>query len=82
VTSEEDEKEIVSMKDESFPFNQSQPIEILENAKQVILSVSNKPIESRAMVVVKSLFTSLEKKLKTNLFNISKDFWWFFSRKI
>jgi hypothetical protein len=33
MTSEEDEKEIVSMKDESFPSNQGQPLEILENVE-------------------------------------------------
>jgi hypothetical protein len=33
VTSEEDEKEIMSMKDESSPSNQGQPIEILENVE-------------------------------------------------
>jgi len=33
VTSKEDEKEIVNMKDESSPFNQSQPIKILENVE-------------------------------------------------
>ncbi len=33
VTSEEDEKEIVNMKDESSPFNQSQPVKILENVE-------------------------------------------------
>ncbi len=37
VTSEEDEKEIASMKDEYSPSNQSQPVEILENLEQVIL---------------------------------------------
>jgi hypothetical protein len=74
VTSEEDEKEIVSMKYESSPSNQGQPIEILENVEQVILLVSNKPIKSKAMVAVKSLLTSLERIFKTYLFNISKDF--------
>ncbi len=33
VSSEEDEKEIMSMKDESSPFNQSQLVEILENVE-------------------------------------------------
>jgi hypothetical protein len=33
MTSEEDEKEIVSMKNESSPSNQGQPIEILENVE-------------------------------------------------
>jgi len=36
VTNEEDEKEIVSMKDESSPSNQGHPVEILENVEQVI----------------------------------------------
>jgi hypothetical protein len=48
----------------------------------MILLVSNKPIESKAMVVVKSLFTGLERIKKTNLLNISKDFWWFLGREI
>jgi hypothetical protein len=74
VTSEEDEKAIASMKYEFFPSNQGQSIEILENVDQVILLVSNKPIESKAMVVVKSPFTSLERILKIDIFKISKDF--------
>ncbi len=52
VISKEDEKEIVSMKDESSPSNHGQLVEILENVKQVILLVSDRPIESRAMFVV------------------------------
>jgi hypothetical protein len=74
VTNKEDEKEIVSMKDESSPSNQGQPIEILENVEQVILLVYDKPIDSKAMVIVKSLLVGLERILKTDLFNISKDF--------
>jgi hypothetical protein len=74
VTSEEDEKAIASMKYESSPSNHGQPIEILENVDQVIFLVSNKPIESKAMVVVKSPLTSLEKKFKTDILKISKDF--------
>jgi hypothetical protein len=74
VTSEEDEKEIASMKYEFSPSNQGQPIEILENLEQVILLVFDKPIESKTMVVVKSLLSSLERILKTDLFNIPKDF--------
>jgi ABC-type antimicrobial peptide transport system ATPase subunit len=74
VTSEEDEKEIVSMKDESSPSNQGQPLEILENVEQVILLVSDKPIESKTMAAIKSLLTSLERNKKTDLLNISKDF--------
>ncbi len=74
VTSEEDEKEIANIKDESSPSNQGQPVENLENVEKVILLISNKPIESKAMVIVKSLLTGLERILKTNLLNISKDF--------
>ncbi len=74
MTSEEDEKEIVSMKDESSPSNQGQPLEILENVEQVILLVSDKPIESKTMAAIKSLLTSLERNKKTDLLNISKDF--------
>jgi hypothetical protein len=40
----------------------------------VILLVYDKTIEYRAMVVVKSLLIGLERILKTNLPNISKDF--------
>jgi hypothetical protein len=36
VKNEEDEKEIVSMKDESSPSNQGHLVEILENVEQVI----------------------------------------------
>jgi uncharacterized membrane protein YgaE (UPF0421/DUF939 family) len=72
MTSEEDEKEIASMKDEFSPSNQL--IEILENVEQVILLVSDKPIESKAMVVVKSLLIGFERILKTYFFNITKDF--------
>jgi hypothetical protein len=61
VTNDEDEIEIVSMKDESSPSNQGQLVEILENVEQVILLVFDKPIESRAMVTIKSLLTSLER---------------------
>ncbi len=71
VTSEEDEKEIASMKYESYPSNQGQPIEILEH---VILLVYDKPIESKTTIVVKSLFTSLERIKKINLLNIFKNF--------
>ncbi len=60
MTSEEDEKEIMSMKDESSPSNQGQLVEILENVEQVILLVFDKPIESRAMFAIKSLFIGLE----------------------
>ncbi len=74
VTSEEDEKEIVNMKNESSPSNQGQTIEILEDVEQVILLVFDKPIESKVMVVVKFLFTSLERIFKTYILNISKDF--------
>jgi hypothetical protein len=61
VTSEEDEKEIASMKDESSPSDQGQPVEILDSVEQVILLVSDKPIESRAMVAVKSVLAGLER---------------------
>jgi hypothetical protein len=61
VTNDEDEIEIVSMKDESSPSSQGQLVEILENVEQVILLVFDKPIESRAMVTIKSLLTSLER---------------------
>jgi hypothetical protein len=61
VTSEEDEKEIASMKDESSPSDQGQLVEILDSVEQVILLVSDKPIESRAMVAVKSVLTGLER---------------------
>jgi hypothetical protein len=74
VTSEEDEKEIVNMKNESSPSNQGQTIEILEDVEQVILLVFDKPIESKVMVVVKFLLTSLERIFKTYILNISKDF--------
>jgi hypothetical protein len=74
VTGEEDEKEITNMKDESSPSNQGQLVEILENVEQVILLVFDKPIKSRAMVVVKSLLIGLERILKIDLLNISKDF--------
>jgi len=74
VTSEEDEKEIANMKNESSPSNQGQPIKILEDVEQVILLVFDKPIESKVMVFVKFLLTSLERIFKTYLFNISKDF--------
>ncbi len=74
VTSEEDEKEIASMKYESYPSNQGQPIEILENVEHVILLVYDKPIESKTTVVVKSLFTSLERIKKIDLLNIFKNF--------
>ncbi len=40
----------------------------------MILLVYDKTIEYRAMVVVKSLLIGLERILKTNLPNISKDF--------
>jgi uncharacterized membrane protein YgaE (UPF0421/DUF939 family) len=72
MTSEEDEKEIVSMKDEFSPSNQF--IEILENVEQVILLVYDKPIESKAMVVVKSLLIGFERIFKIDLLNITKDF--------
>ncbi len=74
VTSEEDEKEIANMKDEFSPSNQGHLVEILKNVEQVILLVFNKPIESRAMVVVKFLLIGLDKILKLDLLNISKDF--------
>jgi hypothetical protein len=74
VTSEEDEKEIVNMKNESSPSNQGQTIEILEDVEQVILLVFDKPIESKVMVVVKFLLTSLERIFKTYILNNSKDF--------
>jgi len=74
VTNVEDEKKIVSMKNESSPFNQGQPLEILEGVEKVILLVFDKPIEYRTMVVIKSLLTSLERIEKKNLLNISKDF--------
>jgi hypothetical protein len=61
VTSEEDEKEIASMRDESPPSDQGQPVEILDSVEQVILLVSDKPIESRAMVAVKSVLAGLER---------------------
>jgi len=70
----EDEKKIVSMKNESSPFNQGQPLEILEGVEKVILLVFDKPIEYRTMVVIKSLLTSLERIEKKDLLNISKDF--------
>jgi len=73
VTSEEHEKEIANMKNESSPSNQGQPIEILENVEQVILLVFDKPIESKVMVI-KFLLTSLERIFKTYILNISKDF--------
>jgi hypothetical protein len=74
VTNEEDEKEIANMKDESFPSNQGRLIEILENVKKVILLVFDKPIESKAIVAIKSLLKGLERILKIDFFNISKDF--------
>jgi hypothetical protein len=74
VTNVEDEKKIVSMKNESSPFNQGQPLEILEGVEKVILLVFDKPIEYRTMVVIKSLLTSLERIEKKDLLNISKDF--------
>ncbi len=74
MTNEEHEKEIENMKNESSPSNQGQLIEILENVEQVILLVFNKPIESKVMVVVKFLLTSLERIFKTYILNISKDF--------
>jgi hypothetical protein len=46
----------------------------MDSVEQVIFLVSDKPIESRIMVVIKSLFIGLERILKTNLPNISKDF--------
>jgi hypothetical protein len=61
VTGEEDEKEIANMKNESSPSNKGQPIEMLENVEQVLLLVFDKPIESKVMVVVKFLLTSLER---------------------
>jgi hypothetical protein len=61
VTSEEDEKINLSMKNEFSPSNQGQPVEILENVEQVILLVFDKPIESKAMVVIKSLFIGFER---------------------
>jgi hypothetical protein len=61
VTSEEDEKEIARMKDESSPSDQGQLVEILDSVGQVILLVSDKPIESRAMVAVKSVLAGLER---------------------
>jgi hypothetical protein len=45
----------------SSPSNQGQPVEILENVEHVILLVFDKPIESEAMVVIKSLFTCFER---------------------
>jgi len=74
VTNVEDEKKIVNMKNESSPFNQGQPLEILEGVEKVILLVFDKPIEYRTMVVIKSLLTSLERIEKKDLLNISKDF--------
>jgi hypothetical protein len=44
MTNEEDEIEIVSMKDESSPSSHGQLVEILENVEQVILLVFDKPI--------------------------------------
>ncbi len=61
VTNEDDEKKIMNMKYESSPFNQAQLVEISKNVEHVILLVSDKPIESRAMVVIKSLLISLER---------------------
>jgi hypothetical protein len=49
------------MKDESSPSDQGQLVEILDSVEQVILLVSDKPIESRAMVAVKSVLTGLER---------------------
>ncbi len=46
----------------------------MDSVEHVILLVPNKPIESKAMVVVKSLLIGLERILTTNLPNISKDF--------
>jgi hypothetical protein len=46
----------------------------MDSVEQMILLVSNKLIESKVMVVVKSLPISLEKIQKTYLTNISKDF--------
>jgi hypothetical protein len=46
----------------------------MDSVEQMILLVSNKLIESKVMVVVKSLLISLEKIQKTYLTNISKDF--------
>jgi hypothetical protein len=60
VTSEEDEKEIVSMTNEFSPSNQGQLVEILENLEQVILLVFDKPIESRGMVTIKFVLLGLE----------------------
>jgi len=40
----------------------------------VILLISDKPIESRTMVIIEFLLTCFERILKTNLLNISKDF--------
>jgi hypothetical protein len=74
VINEKDEKEIASMKNESSPLNQGRPIEILENVEQVILLVFDKPIESGAMVTVKSLLTCIERIKKKDLFNTSKNF--------
>jgi hypothetical protein len=42
--------------------------------KKVILLVFDKPIESKAMVAIKSLLKGLERILKIDFFNISKDF--------
>jgi hypothetical protein len=42
--------------------------------EQVIFLVFDKPIESRAMVDVKSLLTCFERIKKIDLLNISKDF--------
>jgi hypothetical protein len=56
------------------PSNQGHLVEILENVEQMILLVFDKPIESKAMIAIKSLLTGLERILKTNLLNISKDF--------
>jgi hypothetical protein len=39
VTNEEDGKKIVNMKDEFYPYNQREPVEILENVEQVTLLV-------------------------------------------
>jgi hypothetical protein len=44
------------------------------SVEQVILLVSDKPIEFKTIVVVKSLLIGLERILKTDLPNISKDF--------
>ncbi len=49
--------------------------------EQVILLVSNKPIESKVMVVIKSLLAGFERIFKIDFLNISKNFLVIFGKR-